>query len=152
MSRSKIVLSGRTGPTRLVLFAAYRATQRFNLPHQDKVQNLCVHHPEDHLGQVRLARLYTSLTLEEMEERAPREGMTELDVAHQSMRTVLGATTLVWKIRQAAQGTQAAAPSMEAWELLVMIIAVAYGRARENSTTLDLATWIDDLAIEITDL
>lgn len=133
----------RDTPTRLVLQAAARTVQRYHLPYRSDVDAL-VNEPGDQLGMRRATGWFATLAIEEMEKRAERLAMTDLDVGILTMRAVFGATTLTWRVRELG------APAMDAWELLVMIISVVYGRARDNATTAELATWIGALATDLT--
>ena len=142
--------AGENSPTRLVLFGVARAIERFKLGTPDDSRTLLLH--EDEIRMRRTARQYIELAKDELGTSDAAQRIEDYDVAVGMARAVCAVTTLGWKIRSAAQGTATTAPSSEAWELLVMALTVAYVRAREANETYDLVTWVDELAVEISDL
>lgn len=142
--------AGENSPSRLVLVAAIKTAEQYELPQRGKLRQLVRRF--DELAVRRLAKDYAAMAKQELTESDIARRMEDYDVAVGLARSVVAATTLVWKVRQVAQGAQSVAPSSEVWELFAMITTVVYGRAREKNDTLGLVTFVDELTMQISDL
>jgi hypothetical protein len=145
---------GENSPSKLVLFAAIQMVQQYNLPGVGRLRTL-VRHPEDELRLRKLSKEYGRLAISDILSGGPAQdggADPDYDPAILLVRSVVAATTVVWKIREVAQGGLAASPSMEVWELFAMIATVAYDRARSQGQTLGMIEFVATLAQQIAEL
>lgn len=147
-------MPGENSPTELILFAAIRMAEQYHLPAQGRLRRL-VRHPDDELSLRKLSKEYGRLALTDILHGDVAKHAADdhdYDPPIALARSVVAATSMVWKIRVAAQGMLTVAPSMEVWELYALIATVVYNRARAEGDTLALTEFVDDLARQITDL
>lgn len=143
-------------PDRLVLFAAVRLAEWFDLPGKGRLRRVLLDAEgtattdgEDSGTVNDAVRGFAARARDLVAASEEIRRSEQPDVAVALTRNVVAAGEVARPLRDAAEGTGEQRCSIEHWTLLVMVTTLVYVRARERATTTKLIAAVRDVAAEV---